>query len=252
MSEPEAGLLTKADGARIAYLKRDGAAPGIVWLGGFKSEMTATKATALDAWAEREGRAFVRFDYFGHGASFGDFRDGTVSRWRDDALDVLGALTTGPQILVGSSMGAWLALLAALKVPERIAALLLIAPAADFTEDLLWASLGDDVRRQIQEHGEWLRPSAYDLSPYPITRALIEDGRRHLLLAAPIGLSCPVRVVQGMRDPDVPWQHALKLVDRLGPDTEITFVKDGDHRLSKPHEIALIQRTLSALVADRT
>jgi pimeloyl-ACP methyl ester carboxylesterase len=250
MTKPEAGSLAREGGAHIAYLKRDGRAPGIVWLGGFKSEMTATKATALDAWAEREGLAFVRFDYFGHGASSGNFREGTVSRWLDDTLAVLDQLTTDPQILVGSSMGGWLALLAALARPDRVAALLLIAPATDFTEELLWASLDADGRRQIVDKGEWLRPSAYDPKPYPVTRSLIEDGRKHLLLGAPIALSCPVRIVQGMKDPDVPWQHVVKLVGRLGPDTQIVLVKDGDHRLSKPHEIALIARTLSALVAE--
>ena len=149
-------------------------------------------------------------------------------------------------------MGGWLALLAALARPKRVAALLLIAPAADFTEKLLWASFDADVKRQILETGAWLRPSAYDAKPYPITRSLIEDGRKHLLLDGPIALSCPVRIVQGMKDPDVPWQHAMKLVGALGPDTQITLVKDGDHRLSKPHEIALIERTLSALVADHS
>ena len=250
MTKPEAGFLARDGGARIAYLKRDGRMPGVVWLGGFKSEMTAAKATALDAWAEREGRAFVRFDYFGHGASSGNFRDGTVTRWRDDVLAVLEQLTKGRQILVGSSMGGWVALLAALMRPERVAALLLIAPAADFTDALLWASLNGEIRRQIEEVGEWLRPSAYDPDPYPITRALIQDGRKHLLLGAPIVLACPVRIVQGMQDSDVPWQHALRLVDRLGPDTQIILVKDGDHRLSKPHEIRLIELTLSVLVAD--
>lgn len=250
MTKPEAGSLAREGGTHVAYLKRDGRAPGIVWLGGFKSEMTATKATALDAWAEGEGLAFVRFDYFGHGASSGNFREGTVSRWLDDTLAVLDELTTGPQIVVGSSMGGWLALLAALARPDRVAALLLIAPATDFTEELLWALLDADGRRQIVDKGEWLRPSAYDPNPYPITRSLVEDGRKHLLLGAPIALSCPVRIVQGMKDPDVPWQHVMKLVDRLGPDTQIVLVKDGDHRLSKPHEIALIARTLSALVAE--
>ncbi|MGZ5998156.1 MAG: alpha/beta hydrolase family protein [Rhizomicrobium sp.] len=252
MTGLDAGSLASKGGAHIAYLKRAGRTPGIVWLGGFKSEMTATKATALDAWAAREGRAFVRFDYFGHGASSGNFREGTVTRWRDDVLAVLDALTDGPQVLVGSSMGAWLALLASLARPKRVTALLLIAPAADFTEKLLWASFDADVKRQILESGAWLRPSAYDAKPYSITRTLIEDGRKHLLLDGPIALSCPVRIVQGMKDPDVPWQHAMKLVGALGPDTQITLVKDGDHRLSKPHEIALIERTLSALVADRT
>jgi pimeloyl-ACP methyl ester carboxylesterase len=238
------------DGANIAYLKRTGTAPGVVWLGGFKSEMTATKATALDQWAQRTGHAYVRFDYFGHGASSGNFRDGTVTRWRDDALALVGELTEGKQILVSSSMGAWLALLVALARPERIAALLLIAPAVDFTESLLWNRLDEAVKDEILSRGEWLRQTAYGSEPYPITRVLVEDGRKHLLLDRPIALSCPIRIIQGMEDPDVPWPHALKLVEALGPDTQLTLVKNGDHRLSKPHELALIEQTLSGLVTD--
>jgi pimeloyl-ACP methyl ester carboxylesterase len=249
MTGTDRGMLSR-DGANIAYLQRAGTAPGIVWLGGFKSEMTATKATALDDWARRTGQAFVRFDYFGHGASSGDFRDGTVSRWRGDALAVIDKLTIGPQILVGSSMGAWLALLVALARLERIAALLLIAPAVDFTEVLLWNRLPATVQAEILTKGAWLRPTAYGSEPYPITRALVEDGRKHLLLDRAVALSCPVRIVQGMEDPDVPWTHAVKLVEVLGPDTQLTLVKNGDHRLSKPHELALIERHLSALVAD--
>jgi pimeloyl-ACP methyl ester carboxylesterase len=250
MVDPVAGTLARDGGARVAYLSRAGRAPGIVWLGGFKSEMTGIKATALDRWAAREGRSFIRFDYFGHGVSSGNFRNGTITRWRDDSLVVLDELTTGPQILVGSSMGAWLALLAALARPQRVAGLLLVAPAVDFTERLLWDRLDATTQQQIMAKGEWLRPSAYNPDPYPITRTLIEDGRAHLLLDRPIALRCPVRIVQGMQDPDVPWSHAMKLVAGLGPDTEITLVKDGDHRLSKPRELALIERTLRALVED--
>ena len=249
MTGPQAGTLAREGGTHIAFLKRDGREHGVVWLGGFKSEITGTKASALDAWAAREGHGFVRFDYFGHGGSSGNFREGTVTKWLGDTLEVLDRLTNGPQVLVGSSMGGWLALLAALARPERVAALLLIAPAADFTERLMWDLFDADAKRQILETGEWLRPSLYDPDPYPIMRALIEDGRKHLLLEKPIAISCPVRIVQGMMDPDVPWRHAMKLIDALGPDTQITLVKDGDHRLSKPHEIALIERTLCALVA---
>ena len=251
MKDPESGTISRTDGERIAYIKRSGSAPGIVWLGGFKSEMTATKATALDAWAARHDHAYVRFDYFGHGNSSGTFRNGTITRWRDDALAVLDKLTSGPQILVGSSMGAWLALLVALARPERTVGLLLIAPATDFTEALLWNRLDSDARREILDRGEWLRPSLYDPKPYPITRILIEDGREHLLLDGLIAVHCPVRIVQGMADPDVPYEHAMKLVTVLGPDTQITLVKNGDHRLSKPHEIELIEDVLSNLVTAR-
>ena len=242
--------LIREDGEHIAYVRHRGAGPGIVWLGGFKSEMTGTKARALDDWARGQGRAFLRFDYFGHGGSSGNFHEGTVSRWLEDTLAALDRLSEGPQILVGSSMGGWLALLAALARPGRIAGLLLIAPAVDFTEALLWQSFDDTVRRQIWDHGAWLRPSRYDPAPYPITRALIEDGRRHLLLDKPIAVGCPIRIVQGMDDPDVPFAHALRLLDRLGPDSELTLIKAGDHRLSKPHEIALILRTLAAMIAE--
>lgn len=244
--------MKREDGEHISYLKREGRAPGVIWLGGFKSEMMGTKATALDAWAGREGVSFVRFDYFGHGASTGEFRKGTITRWLDDTLAVLDRLSRDAQILVGSSMGGWLALLTALARPERIAALLLVAPAIDFTESLMWDRFDEETRQKIMETGEWLRPSIYDPEPYPITRSLVEDGRHHLLLRKQIGIRCPVRIVQGMRDPDVPWQHAMKLVEALGPDTHITLIKDGDHRLSKLQEIAVIERSLSALVAART
>jgi len=160
---------------------------------------------------------------------------------------VLDRLTEGPQLLVGTSMGGWLALLSTLARPDRVAGLLLIAPAADFTEALLWKSFPDDVRRQILEQGEYLWPSLYDAEPYSITRTLIEDGRKHLLLGGPVPIACPVRIVQGMADPDVPWEHAMRLLNALGPDVEITLVKCGDHRLSKPHEIALILRQLAAM-----
>ena len=243
------GELIREDGERIAYVRHAGRAPGVVWLGGFKSEMTGTKALALDGWARASGREFLRFDYFGHGASSGEFREGTVSRWCADTLAVLDRMSEGPQVLVGSSMGAWLALLAALARPDRVAGLLLIAPAVDFTEALLWKSFDAAVQRQIWEQGEWLRPSQYGPDPYPITRRLIEDGRKHLLLGKPLPLACPVRIVQGMADPDVPWPHAMSLLDALGPDTELTLVKAGDHRLSKPHEIDLILRTLGAMIA---
>ncbi|HVZ69357.1 MAG TPA: alpha/beta hydrolase [Rhizomicrobium sp.] len=249
---PDLKELSRPDGETIAYMARAGKAPGVVWLGGFKSEMSGTKASALHAWAARKGHAFLRFDYFGHGRSSGDFRMGTISRWREDALTVLDNLTEGPQILVGSSMGGWLALLAALARPEKVAGMLLIAPAADFTEELLWARLPEDARRLIVEKGEWLRPSAYDPDPYPITRGLIEDGRKHLVMGAPIRLSFPVRIVQGMKDPDVPWEHALKLTQSIEGDVTLTLVKQGDHRLSTPDDIRLIEQMLDGLVMERT
>jgi pimeloyl-ACP methyl ester carboxylesterase len=241
--------LRRADGETIAYLQRDGKQPSVVWLGGFKSDMRGNKADAIDAWAEAQSRAFLRFDYYGHGESSGDFRNGTIGRWRDDALAVIDEVTDGPLVLAASSMGAWIALLAGRARPDRIRAMLLLAPAADFTEALMWARMTPDIRRQILKEGEWLRPSAYDDGPYPITRGLIEDGRAHLVLHAPIALACPVHIVHGMKDPDVPWEHALTLMDRLSGDPRLTLVKNGDHRLSKPGDLRLICDTLETLVA---
>lgn len=237
----------REDGETIAYLARGGKSPGVVWLGGFKSDMTGTKAAALDDWAAREGRAFLRFDYFGHGQSSGDFRQGTISRWRDDAVAVLDRLTEGPQILVGSSMGGWISLLAARARPERIAGMLLIAPAADFTEALMWSRLPPEVQREIMEKGEWQRPSQYE-APYPITRALIEDGRRNLLLDAPLKFDFPVRILQGMLDPDVPWMHAVKTIERIEGDATLTLIKNGDHRLSTPHDLTRMAQALENLL----
>ncbi|HTO39496.1 MAG TPA: alpha/beta hydrolase [Rhizomicrobium sp.] len=247
---PDLKELSRPDGQTIAYIKRAGKRPGLVWLGGFKSEMSGTKAAALDDWAARTGQGFLRFDYLGHGRSSGDFRDGTITRWRDDALAVLDGLTDGPQILIGSSMGGWLALLLAQARPKRVAGLLLIAPAADFTEALLWARLPDAAKKQIVDTGEWLRPSAYDPEPYPITRALIEDGRRHLIMGGPLAIACPVRIVQGMADPDVPWEHVLKLTKMIDGDVRLTLIKKGDHRLSTPEDLVMIEGALESLVAD--
>jgi len=239
----------REDGETIAYLSRAGKSPGVLWLGGFKSDMSGTKAQALDEWAQARGQAYLRFDYHGHGASSGKFRDGTISRWRDDALAVLDRLCAGPQVLVGSSMGAWIALLAALERPEKVAALLLLAPAADFTEALMWARMSPEIRRRIMEEGEWQRPSAYGDGDYPITRALIEDGRNHLLLGAPITIDRPIHIIQGMKDPDVPFEHALKLVEWLSGNPAITLIKEGDHRLSTPGDLKRITMALDGLLA---
>jgi pimeloyl-ACP methyl ester carboxylesterase len=244
--------LEGGDGHTIAYLTRPAKTkgPGVVWLPGFKAEMTGLKASAIDAWAVRTGRGYTRFDYFGHGASSGDFRQGTISRWREDALAMIDRIAQGPLLLAGSSMGAWIALLAALARPERVAGMVLIAPAPDFTEALLWPRLPEEARRQIEVEGVWLRPSAYDLEPYPITRALIEDGRKHLLLDAPIPLRMPIHILHGMDDPDVPWTHALRLTERLAS-SEVTLelIKGGDHRLSTAAEIARLELRIEQMVA---
>jgi pimeloyl-ACP methyl ester carboxylesterase len=217
--------------------------PGVVWLGGFMSDMQSGKALAIDAWAARTGRGFTRFDYSGHGDSGGAFVDGTIGQWLDDALSVLRAATEGPQILVGSSMGAWITLLAARALAaageaERLAGMVLIAPAVDFTETLMWERFSPEIRQQIEREGVWHRPSDYSDTPYPITRALIEDGRRHCLFGSNLRTYCPVHILQGMRDPDVPWQHAMTLVEHLPSDpVSITLVRDGDHRLSRDEDL---------------
>jgi pimeloyl-ACP methyl ester carboxylesterase len=228
---------------RIAVRARSGAGPGLFWLSGFNSDMRGTKALALDVWAAANRRACVRFDYSGHGESGGAFVDGTIGRWLEESLAVFDRFCSGPQIVVGSSMGGWLALLLAREVAKRqsgpsLAGLVLIAPAPDFTEELMWKSLSADARREIETRGQWLRPSEYG-DPYPITRALIEDGRKHLVLGSSINVGCPVRILQGAKDPDVPWQHAFALTSQLpSDDVVLTLIQDGDHRLSRPQDIA--------------
>ena len=227
--------------------------PGVVWLGGFKSDMTSGKAMALDRWAGQCGRAMLRFDYSGHGKSDGRFEDGTIGRWTEDALAAFRGCSTGPQILVGSSMGAWIALLVARALAEagetdRLAGMVLIAPAVDFTEALMWARFSPEVRRGIEDKGFWLRHSDYSDDPYPITRALIEDGRRHCLLGSTVQAHCPVHILQGMRDPDVPWTHAMTLVEHLAVDpVSITLVKDGDHRLSRDEDLVRLIAAVEAI-----
>lgn len=232
----------------IAVRARPGRAPGLVWLGGFKSDMAGTKALALDAFAAERGRACLRFDYSGHGESGGAFTDGTIGRWLEEARAVFEAYCEGPQIVVGSSMGGWIALLLARDLMRRrtqdgearatIAGLVLIAPAPDFTEDLMWKEFPPAAREAILRDGIWHQPSDYG-DPYPITRALIEDGRDHLLLGGAIAVGCPVRILQGVQDADVPWRHAFRITERLpADDVVLTLVQDGDHRLSRPQDIA--------------
>ena len=226
------------DGVTLALERQSGAAPTFVWLGGFKSDMSGTKAQALAEWARERRQGFVRFDYSGHGQSGGRFEQRVVSHWLSDALAVIDEQSQGPLVLVGSSMGGWIALLAARERPQRVAALLLIAPAADFTERLLWASLDAAARGQILETGRWERPSGYGPDPYVITRALIEDGRRHLIMGGPIRFDGPVRILQGARDPDVPHEHARALAGLIrAPDVRFDLVADGDHRLSRPQDL---------------
>jgi pimeloyl-ACP methyl ester carboxylesterase len=238
---------------RIAVRWRAGAQPALLWLGGFKSDMRGTKAEALDRWARGEGRGITRFDYSGHGESGGDFAEGTIGRWLEESLAVCEAFCRGPQVVIGSSMGAWLALLlvrdlARRKTPSAsITGLVLIAPAVDFTEELMWKRFPPEVRREIEQSGGYARPSPYSAEPYLITRGLIEDGRRHLLLDGMIETGCPVRILHGVQDADVPWQHAVELTARFAQDDIVlTLVKDGDHRLSRPADI----ERLMAAVAE--
>ncbi|MFC4171842.1 alpha/beta hydrolase [Microvirga sp. GCM10011540] len=243
-----------AEARQIAVLIREGKGPPVVWLGGFKSDMRSTKAAFLDEWAERTGRSFLRFDYSGHGESGGAFEDGTISRWLEDTLQVLERFVTGRPILVGSSMGGWIALLAARRLiaarPDLSpVGMVLIAPAVDFTERLMWDRFPEDIKRAVEETGVYHRPSAYSEDPYPITKGLIEDGRNHLLFGGPIQTGCPVHILQGMEDPDVPWQHALQLVEHLpGDSVSLTLIKDGDHRLSRPEDLERLIGAIKAMV----
>jgi pimeloyl-ACP methyl ester carboxylesterase len=256
-------FLDIGDGAArraIAVRAAEGAAqmmpPGLVWLGGYKSDMKGTKAVALADWAKSKGRACLRFDYSGHGESGGAFTDGTISRWLAESLMVFETCCRGPQILIGSSMGGWLALLLIRELRRRatanaakdaasVAGVVLIAPAVDFTEELMWKRFTPEIKRELAETGMWKRPSQYADEPYLVTRQLIEDGRNHLLLGGTIETGCAVRILQGVEDPDVPWQHAKALVARLAcDDVVLTLIKDGDHRLSRPEDI---ERLISAV-----
>ena len=236
------------NGARIAYRKVEGRGPTLVWLGGFRSDMMGTKAEVLSEWAVREGRGYVRFDYSGHGESEGRFENGTIGAWRTDALAVIDTLTTGPLILIGSSMGCWLACLVALARVERVVGLVLIAPAADFTSALMEAEMPPEAKREMADTGVWLRPSDHG-EPYPITRALIEEGRRWSILPGPVPIDRPVRILQGGDDPDVPWRHALALHETLAStDKVFTLIHDGDHRLSRPADLHRLILAVSELV----
>lgn len=240
------GALTREDGSTLAWRRADGEGPTVVWLGGFHSDMTGTKAEVLAEQAKATGGSYVRFDYFGHGESSGQFRDGTISRWRADALAVIDELTDGPLVLVGSSMGGWLSCLAALARPDRVKALVLIAPAPDFTEKLMGPELSVEARAAIARDGFWIRPSEYDDGGYPITRDLLEDGARWSILPGPVPIDVPVRILQGGADPDVPWAHALELANALTSDNVVfALIKDGDHRLSRPQDLERLVAAVS-------
>lgn len=249
MHPPE--MLPRHDGALIAYRRVFGTAPGIVFLPGLRSDMTGNKASYLDEYCRRCGRAYVRFDYFGHGASSGDFAEGTVGRWAADAIAVIDELTEGPQILVGSSMGGWIMLLTARARPERIHALIGIAAAPDATEDLLWPRLDAAQRNELLTSGSVTLLSEYDPAGYNYHRDLIEDGKRHLVMRAPIALDCPVRLLHGMADTSVPWETSVRLAEQLtSRDVTVILIKGGDHRLSGTADLARLGETLDALLRE--
>jgi pimeloyl-ACP methyl ester carboxylesterase len=241
-----------AERRAIAVRQHEGAAPGLLWLGGYKSDMKGTKAQAMADWAAQNGRACARFDYSGHGESGGVFTDGTIGRWLAETIAVFASCCRGPQIVIGSSMGGWLALLLIRALRARkeageasVAGLVLVAPAVDFTEKLMWKRFTPEIKQELADKGVWARPSQYSPEPYLVTGRLIEEGRRHLLLGAMIETGCPVRILQGVQDPDVPWQHAKALVARFAcDDVVLTLIKDGDHRLSRPEDIERLIRAV--------
>ncbi len=243
--------LQRPGAPRLAYRQFAGTSGcNFLWLSGFRSDMQGSKVLALEAWARGQGHGFLAFDYRGHGQSGGTFRDGTISDWRNDTLAMLDARAEGKQILVGSSMGGWMALLAALARPQRVAGLILIAPAPDFTAKLLWPSLPGTAKDEIRSNGYWMQPSDYG-DPVPITAALIRDGATHQILDAPITFDGPVRILQGMLDDAVPWRHAERLVETItSEDLTFTLVKDGDHRLSRPRDIARLLGCCAELASE--
>ena len=248
---PVPAAFVAANGRRIAHVTHPGAAPHVVFLPGFRSDMEGSKALAVEDHARARGLGVTRLDYSGHGRSSGRFEEGTIGAWADDALAVVDAATRGPLLLVGSSMGGWIMLLVALARPERVAGCVGIAAAPDFTEDLIWAVASTEQRAALIDRGVHYEPSAYDEAPTPITRALIEDGRRHLVMREPLDITCPSHLLHGQRDPDVPWETALTLAAHLASeDVTIELLKDGEHRLSRPGDIARILAAVDRLAGE--
>jgi pimeloyl-ACP methyl ester carboxylesterase len=235
---------------RIAYVLTEGRGPTVLFCGGFKSDMTGSKATALEAHCKKHGRCFIRFDYTGHGQSSGEFLDGTIGAWLSDALGVINALAGEKLLLVGSSMGAWIALLAAQQLKERVAGLVGVASAPDFTERLIWEMLSPENKAKMESEGVVHLPSCYGQEPYPISKALVEEGRKHLLLDTPIAINAPVRLLHGTNDEDVPWQTSTAILERVtSADARLELIKGGDHRLSEPHYLARICHTVEELLS---
>jgi pimeloyl-ACP methyl ester carboxylesterase len=250
VSMEQTGRLDRGNGIQLAWARLPGRSPTVVFLPGFRSHMQGDKALHLLRLCTETSQALLRFDYSGHGASSGRFEDGTIGAWANEAVTVIDRLTEGPLILVGSSMGGWIALLASLARPARIAGLVGIAAAPDFTETLVWQAMAPAERTRLAHDGILHVASHYG-EPLAITRTLIEDGRNHLLLGAPIPLACPVRLLHGQRDPDVPWETSLRLAERItGEDVQIILVKDGEHRLSRSRDLALLARTVTALLSS--
>ena len=244
-------ILSRDGGVTIAYRRVDGKTPGVVFLGGFMSDMQGTKAVELERYCRAAGHAFTRLDYRGHGESSGNFEDGTIGDWLSDALAVIDDCTAGPLVLVGSSMGGWIMLLAALARPDRVAGMIGIAAAPDFTRDLMWDRFSDEIKQTLERDGVYYEPSEYGDEPYTITMKLIEEGRNHLLLDRPIALHCPVRLLHGMRDESVPWMTTSRIAEKiLSEDVRISLIKDGDHRLSRDQDIARLKLTLQELLAE--
>lgn len=251
MAEPS--FYNTPQGRRIAYHLTEGQGATVVFCGGFKSDMEGTKALFLEAWARASGRAFLRFDYSGHGQSSGDFLDGSIGDWADDAFHTIGALVPGPVVLVGSSMGGWISLILSRKMPANLAGFVGIAAAPDFTEDSMWAGLTDAQRADLAQNGQVVLPSDYSDEPYIITQRLIEEGRQTLVLRDPLALACPVRLLQGTADEDVPISVALRLLEHAsGDDIRLTLVKGADHRFSTPENLELIQRSVEKVLSRAT
>lgn len=240
-------------GISIAVRHAAGATPGIVWLGGYKSDMLGTKAETLSDWATKEGRAYLRHDYSGHGESGGAFADGTISKWLGESLAVFRRFTKGKQVLVGSSMGAWIALRMVQELRRAgdtsVVGLVLLAPAPDFTNELVEPALTAAQKRDLKKKGFFEEPSDYSAEPYIYTRALIEDGRNNRVMTGPIDTHCPVHILQGLADADVPASHALKLVSLLpADDVTLSLIPDGDHRLSRPQDLDMLLRAVGDMV----
>ncbi len=243
-------FLELPDQNKIAYHLSEGKTPTVIFLGGFKSDMQGGKALALEAFCQQRGQRFIRFDYSGHGQSSGKFTDGTIGSWKKDALTILDTLGGEKNILVGSSMGGWIALLLALARPEKISGLITIAAAPDFTERRIWQQSGEEARKELMEKGIYHAPSCYGEEPYPITRQLVEEGRNHLLMGGRINVRVPVRLLHGRLDPDVPWQTSAELMEKLASDdVELHVIKNAGHRLSEPNNLQLLCKTLEELLS---